>query len=331
MLVLVSAMFIIYRLGHSSQLFEIANAGQVIIPHNFLHVLYQSTIAILLLVGFESVTALGAEAKNPEKDIRRGVLISLLIQGGFCYLLQYFAANFAVGAATISSTTADGTKLTGYAAAAADPAPIGTMIKTIGDNAMGSSGTTLSLLVAVVVMLALVGTTLACLNTGVRVTFAMAKDKEMPSILGVLHGKHATPHTGIWILVAVSALLGIYGVQPAQVDNITQITLASNTGTFLVYGMTCLIAIVAFSNRHDKHWFKHYAIPGLGVLMNVAVLFGVVYLAIDSGGETATDAYKALAIVGVWIVIGVAWVVFNPSKRGHKLIDKDVARQTISV
>jgi amino acid transporter len=250
-----------------------------------------------------------------------------LIQGGFCYLLQYFAANFAVGASTISSTAPDGTKLTGYAAAAVDSAPIGTMIKTIGNNAMGGSGTSLSLIVAFVVMLALIGTTLACLNTGVRVTYAMARDKEMPSLLGSLHGKFATPHYGVWILVLVSALFGIYGVQPAQVDNITQITLASNTGTFLVYGLTCIVAIVAFSHRHDKHWFKHYTIPGLGALMNVAELFGVVYLAIKAGGESATDAYKALAMVGIWIVIGVVWVVLNPNKRGTKLIDKEAPQR----
>jgi amino acid transporter len=327
MLVLVSALFIIYRLGHSTAAFEVASAGQVIVPHNFMHVLYQSTIAILLLVGFESVTALGAEAINPEKDIRRGVLISLLIQGGFCYLLQYFAANFAVGASTISSTAPDGTKLTGYAAAAVDSAPIGTMIKTIGNNAMGGSGTSLSLIVAFVVMLALIGTTLACLNTGVRVTYAMARDKEMPSLLGSLHGRFATPHYGVWILVLVSCLFGVYGVQPAQVDNITQITLASNTGTFLVYGLTCIVAIVAFSHRRDKHWVKHYTIPGLGALMNVAELFGVVYLAIKAGGESTTDAYKALAIVGVWIVIGVVWVALNPKKRGTKLIDKEAPQR----
>ena len=82
-----------------------SNAAHVVIPHSFINMLYQSTIAILLLVGFESVTALGAEAIHPEKDIKRGVLISLAIQGGICYLIQYFAANFAVGAATISSGT----------------------------------------------------------------------------------------------------------------------------------------------------------------------------------------------------------------------------------
>ena len=49
---------------------------------------------------------------------------------------------------------------------------------------------------------------------------------------------------GIWVLVAVSAAFGAYGV--LNVDNLTQITLASNTGTFLVYGITNLICLVAF-------------------------------------------------------------------------------------
>ena len=54
----------------------------------------QATIAIFLLCGFESVTALGEEAKNPKKDIARGVLLSLTIQGLVCYLFEYFAANY---------------------------------------------------------------------------------------------------------------------------------------------------------------------------------------------------------------------------------------------
>jgi amino acid transporter len=308
-LLAVSVIFIAFRLGHSSAVWELASAGKVVIPHSFLHVIYQSTIAILLLVGFESVTALGAEAKRPDKDIKRGVLLSLIIQGGICYLIEYFAANFAAGEKTIT-----------YAKAATDPAPIGTMLTNIGNHSMGGTGTTLSLIVAITVLLALIGTTLACLNTGVRVTYSMAKDKEMPSILGLLHGDFATPHGGILVLTVVSAILGVYAATPYQVDNITQITLASNTGTFLVYGMTCLITIVAFANRHDKHPLKHYLVPGLGAFMNVAELFGVVYLAVKAGGTTATDAYKALGIVGAWIIAGAVWVALNPRMRGAKVL-----------
>jgi amino acid transporter len=318
-LVLVSILFISYRLGHGSEIYSLANAGKVIIPHSLIHVIYQSTIAILLLVGFESVTALGAEAINPEKDIKKGVLLSLIIQGGICYLFEYFAANFANGAKTATFTIAaagstPAQHLTGYSASGADPAPIGTMITNIGNQVLGHTGATVSLLVALTVLIALLGTTLACLNTGVRVTYTMAKDKEMPGILGLLHGRFATPHGGIIILTALSAAIGVYCATPYNVDNITQVTVASNTGTFLVYGMTCVIAIIAFASRHDRHPVKHYFAPGLGALMNLSLLFGVVYLAVTAGGATAKDAYKSLGIVGIWIVIGVLWVAFNPNK-----------------
>jgi amino acid transporter len=318
-LVLVSILFIAYRLGNPHQVWVFANAGKVIIPHSFIHVIYQSTIAILLLVGFESVTALGAEAIRPEKDIKKGVLLSLLIQGGICYLFEYFSANFAVGNTTNTFTVAasgstPAQHLTGFAAAGADPAPIGTMIHNIAESSLNHTGTTVSLLVALTVLIALLGTTLACLNTGVRVTYAMAKDKEMPGLLSLLHGRFATPHGGIIILTAISAAIGVYCCTPYNVDNITQITLASNTGTFLVYGLTCVIAFVAFAQRHDRHMVKHFVIPGVGALMNVAMLFGVVFLAITTGGATAKDSYKSIAIVAVWIVIGLIWVAVNPNK-----------------
>jgi amino acid transporter len=337
-LTLVSILFIAYRLGHGSEVYSLANAGKVIIPHSLMHVIYQSTIAILLLVGFESVTALGAEAINPEKDIKKGVLLSLIIQGGICYLFEYFAANFANGAKTATFTIAatgstPAQHLTGYAASGADPAPIGTMLTNVGNRMLGNSGTTVSLIVALTVLMALLGTTLACLNTGVRVTYSMAKDKEMPGLLGLLHGKFATPHGGIIILTALSAAIGVYCATPYNVDNITQVTVASNTGTFLVYGMTCVIAIVAFASRHDRHPIKHYLAPGLGALMNLAELFGVVYLAVTAGGATAKDAYKSLGIVGLWIVIGVVWVAFNPNKQHARSVveDRTAAKTPVAV
>ncbi|MCL5291315.1 MAG: APC family permease [Actinobacteria bacterium] len=298
--------------------YEMASASSIILPRNILHLIYQSTIAILLLVGFESVTALGAEAKRPEKDIKRGVLLSLAIQGGLAYLFEYFAANFVVGGATVTAVGDKGAKLAGYAAAATDSAPIGTMVKTIVNSLFGAGGQAIALLMAATVLLALIGTTLACLNTGVRVTYSMARDKEMPSILGLLHGKFATPHGGIWILTAISALFGIYGVK--TVDTLTQITLASNAGTFLVYGMTCLVAIVAFASHKDRHLVKHYVVPGAGMLMNLAMLVGIIYLGVTAGGATSTNVYIAISIVAVWIVIGAAWVALNPSMRGVKLL-----------
>jgi amino acid transporter len=310
---------ILFRLNHPHLgTYMQPNAGHILVPHSVLFVLYQSTIAILLLVGFESVTALGAEALRPEKDIRRGILLSLLIQGGICYLFEYFASNFAISDVTNAASGSGASAVAGgYPSAGASGAPIADMLKVFGDRMLGHTGTTLALIMAFTVLLALIGTTLACLNTGVRITYVMGRDKEMPGILGLLHGKYATPHGGIWILTGLSALLGIYGVH--NVDNLTQITLASNTGTFLVYGLSCLVTIIAFASRHDKHFFKHFFVPGLGLLMNVAELLGIIYLSVKAGGSTQSDTIKALLVVVLWIILGLVWVLGNPRMRGTKL------------
>ncbi|HEY5474899.1 MAG TPA: amino acid permease, partial [Candidatus Limnocylindrales bacterium] len=234
------------------------------------------------------------------------------------YMAQYFGANFVIGASTISGKTAAGQAVAGYAAAAIDSAPIGTMLTNMVNSVFGGAGTAVAVLFALTVLLALIGTTLASLNAGVRITYSMARDKEVPSILGLLHGKYATPHAGIWVLAAVSAALGVYGVY--SVDTVTQITLASNFGTFLVYGASCLITIIAFSTHKDRNVFKHYFVPGVGALMNLAELIGIVYLAVVAGGSTANDAWIAIGIVAAWIVVGIVWVVLNPATKGQKFL-----------
>ena len=326
-LLLVSVLFIWFRIAHGQAVggFERASAVHVIIPHSVIDMLYQSTIAILLLVGFESVTALGSEAVNPHRDIKRGVLISLLIQGGVCYLFEYFSANLAIGGASL--TTAAGN---GYAAAGQDAAPIGDMIKTVGNHYLGNTGQTLAILVAFTVLLALVGTALASLNTAVRITYAMSKDKEMPAVLGLLHGRFASPYGGVLVLTIVSAAFGVFGCNPYQVDNLTQITLASNLGTFIVYGATCGIALVAFASRHDRHLVKHIAIPGLGLVLNVFEMLGVLYIAVTGSGTTPGDAYKAIGVVVLWAIIGVIWVVANPHKRHAQTIVRERARRSLA-
>ena len=105
----------------------IPDAASVIAPHGFSFVLVQACIAILILVGFESVTSMGEEAKNAKRDIPRAVLLSLAIQGAFCYLFEYFGANFFLNSGYTATT------------ASASPAPIGDMMQIVGTWVFGSA------------------------------------------------------------------------------------------------------------------------------------------------------------------------------------------------
>src|SRR6202011_192526 len=108
-----SALAIWYRIANPDKAeFVFPTAPSVVLPHNIMNVLMQATVAILILVGFESCTAFGAEAKNPKRDVPRAVILALVIQGLFAYLIEYFAANYALSD-QLTSTSADGTVLTG--------------------------------------------------------------------------------------------------------------------------------------------------------------------------------------------------------------------------
>jgi amino acid transporter len=290
-------------------------ASSIVLPHNFAGMLFQSTIAILILVGFESSTALAAETKNPKRDIPRGVILSLVIQGLFAYLLEYFAANYAL---SNTLTSADGS-LKGISAAAASGAPIGDLAIQIGNAFLGGNGFAFMLVIAISVAIAILGTTLAAMNTAVRISFAMAQDKELPEVMGLLHDKYATPTAGVIILVIVSGIIGSIGVLGGVIA-LTGITLASNLGTFVLYALICGITIVAFARKVDFNFFRHAIIPILGLIVNVVMVIAIFVIGFMSGGATAQSTALSLWIGGGWLLISVLYFVISSSKKGQAIL-----------
>jgi amino acid transporter len=320
-----------------------SSAASVIAPHNFSWLFVQACIAILCLVGFESVSSMAEEAKNPKKDIARAIILSLVIQGAVCYLIEYFCANYFLN--------------NGYTMpnAGASSAPIGDMMKIVGTWAFGSAkaGTAFMLVQAFTVFLALIGTTLACLNTGARVTYAMGRDEEMGAHFGLLHEKNLTPHRAIWTLGVLSIFIGIItvavylgGTTPSALDKhnlwysfgifapetyaaipntFVIMTLICNFGTFLLYMTTCIVAIVAFKEHHSFHGFKHMVVPIFGVLANfLCMLFYLIGpLQINGTSLVAGMSYKepyiALGVVALWGVWGAIYLV-RRSKAANKAI-----------
>jgi len=314
----------------------------VIAPHGFSFVLVQACIAILILVGFESVTSMGEEARNAKRDIPRAVLLSLVIQGAFCYLFEYFGANYFLNSG-YTMTTASGS-----------PAPIGDMMQIVGTWLFGSAqgGWWFMFIQALTVFLALIGTTLACMNTGARVTYAMGRDDELAGNLGVLHTKNLTPHVAIWTLAIISVVIGIFGVSlyfcggaalsedtiktlPHNLwysfgiiphdtaANIPQslliIALASNFGTFLLYMMTCIVTIVAFREHHTFHGFKHMVVPVFGLLANLLCMLFYLVGPFSVTGMSWKEPYFALGIAAVWGVYGAIYF-FTTSKKKAKSV-----------
>lgn len=315
-------------------------AGSVVHPHGFSYIFIQACIAILILVGFESVTAMGEEARNAKRDIPIAVILSLAIQGLFCYFIEYFAANYFLNSGYTMSQ------------AGASTAPVGDMMKIVGTWLFGSpeAGWWFMFIQAISVFLALVGTTLSCLSTGARVTYAMGRDEEVPAHFGMVHGKTLTPHRAIWTLATISAIIGIVSVvlnycgPMAQSDdtvnglpknlwysfgifkNATALnlpcsllvtTLISNFGTFLLYMMTCLTAIMAFKEHHTFSGFKHFVIPVFGLIANLGCMLFYLVGPFTVAGMSWKEPFWALGICLVWGGYGAVYFV-KASKAKNK-------------
>jgi basic amino acid/polyamine antiporter, APA family len=316
------------------------NAKSVVGVHKISWVFIQATVAILILVGFESVTAMGGEAKNPTKHIPIAVIASLLIQGLACYLFEYFAANYFLNS--------------GYTmqSAAGSAAPIGDMMIIVGDGLLGQGhGKYFMLVEAFTVFLALIGTTLSCMNTGARVTYAMGRDDEAPEHFGMLHAKSLSPRRAIWTLAFISAAIGCVAVSLVFADasaptdatiaalphdvfsnvgylshdtlaklpnSLLTITLTSNFGTFILYALSCFLCIVAFSHRPDRSILRHVLIPGFGLIANlICMAFYVIGPFFNLG--TKLEPLCALGISGLWGLYG-AWYFVRSSKKKGKAI-----------
>jgi amino acid transporter len=320
-----------------------ADAKSVVSPHAFSYVIIQACIAILILVGFESVTAMGEEARNAKRDIPRAVILSLLIQGVFCYLIEYFAANYFIN---------NGYQISNALGSAA---PVGDMMVIVGTWMFGSvaAGRAFMLVQALTVFLALIGTTLSCMATGARVTYAMGRDREVPEHFGILHGDKLTPHRAIWTLAAISAVVGIASIifnfaGPAALsDDIIKalpqniwysfgiyshdlaakipqsllvITLMSNFGTFLLYMMTCVVAMMAFSEHHTFNTFKHVAVPVFGLVANLLCMLFYVVGPFFIPGMSPKEPFVALGLVALWGIYGLVYFARSSKAKGQAIV-----------
>jgi len=314
------------------------NAKSVVRMHNFGWMFVQATIAILILVGFESVTSMGGEAKNAKRDVPIAVIVSLLVQGCFCYLFEYFAANYVLNSGYTMQN------------AASSAAPIGDLMILVGDTLFGKGhGRIFMLIEAATVFLALIGTTLSCMNTGARVTYAMGKDKEMPDSMGALHSTNLTPHRAIWALAVISAIVGCltvvmyFGDGSAPADTAIQalphgfwssfgytthdkmaalpnsfltMTLASNFGTFLLYMLSCFTCIVCFHGHPQFSFFRHLVIPLFGLLANLACM-GFYLVGPFMGYGTKMEPLLALGIAIVWALYGGVYFLRASKMKGR--------------
>jgi amino acid transporter len=224
------------------------------------------------------------------------------------------------------------------------------MMIIVGDQVFGQGhGRAFMLIEAFTVFLALIGTTLSCMNTSARVTYAMGKDNEVPEHFGLLHSENLTPHRAIWILAVISAIVGCIAVAVPFGDGfaptdatikalpagfwstfgysthdklaalpctLTLVALASNFGTFLLYALSCITCIVGFHNHPMFNPLKHLLIPVFGLVANL-VCMAFYLIGPFMGYGTKMEPFGALAIAGIWAIYGGIYFISSSKRTGR--------------
>jgi APA family basic amino acid/polyamine antiporter len=227
-------------------------------------------IIFLAYVGFDAISTVAQESKNPQRDMPIGILGSLII-----VTILYISVSLVL------------TGMVNYKMLnVPDPIAVG----------INSAGAQLFWLRPVIKIGAIAGmsSVILVLLTGMpRILYTMSLDGLLPSFMGKVHKKYRTPHITTIIVGSIVAIIA--GLFP--IDLIAEMV---SIGTLLAFAMVCVSILVLRVRRPDMH--RPFKTPLVWVV-GITGILGCLYLMTSLPMSTWIR-------LGVWTLIGIAIYFF---------------------
>jgi APA family basic amino acid/polyamine antiporter len=231
-------------------------------------------IIFLAFVGFDAVSTVAQESKNPQRDMPIGILGSLAI-----VTVLYISVSLVL------------TGMVNYQLLnVPDPIAVG----------IDSAGQKLFWLRPIIKVGAIAGmsSVILVLITGMpRILYTMSIDGMLPPFMGRVHKKYRTPHITTIIVGAIIAVIS--GLFP--IDLIAELV---SIGTLLAFTMVCISVVILRIKRPDMH--RPFKVP-IVYFVAAAGAIGCVYLMTSLPVSTWIR-------LGIWTVIGLAIYFFYGMK-----------------
>jgi APA family basic amino acid/polyamine antiporter len=227
------------------------------------------------------VSTAAEEAKNPQRDLPIGILLTLFI----CTILYISVAVVLTG-------------LVPWQSVLDDAAPVVNALKRIGDqtHSIGLHWTRLAVLFGA--MLGMISSLLVFQLGQARVWFAMSRDGLLPKIFGHVHPRFRTPDIATWI---AGFAVGI----PAGLFDIGTLANLSNIGTLFAFVLVSLGVLIL--RYRDPNRRRSFRAPGGPVVPILSVAFCLLLM---MGLEIETWIRFF-----VWLAIGL--VIYFSYSRHH--------------
>ena len=210
-------------------------------------VLRGAGVIFFAFIGFDAVSTAAQEARNPQRDMPRGIMISLVV----CTVLYIAVALVLTGIVRYDKLNV--------------PAPI-----ALGVDSMGLPW--LRPIIKLGAIAGLSSTMLVMLLGQPRIFFSMSRDGLLPPLFGKIHKKFKTPYiTTIVTGLVVATVAGLF-----PIATLTQLT---SMGTLLAFVMVSLGVLVlrrvdpAAPRPFKTPWMPY--VPILGALICLAQMFGL--------------------------------------------------------
>jgi basic amino acid/polyamine antiporter, APA family len=251
-------------------------------------VLRGAGVIFFAYIGFDAVSTSAQEARNPQRDMPRGILGSLAI----CTVLFVLVSGVMVG-------------LVPYKAMLNQAAPLVLTIEAAADRSVGtplqSTMSVVKVLVTVGGLAALSSVMVVMMLAQPRIFLSMSRDGLLPAWAGRVHPRFHTPHISTVVTGIVVALAA--GFTPIG-------TLGSlvSIGTLMAFVIVSLGVIVLRRTRPDLE--RPFRMPWVPVL---PLLSAAISLTLMLGLPRAT--WERLII---WMVVGIA-LYFGYGRRHSRL------------
>jgi len=207
-------------------------------------VLTGAAIVFFTYIGFDSVSTAAEECKNPQSDLPKGIMWTLIV----CAALYAGVALVLTGIAPYKTLNND--------------APVANALKALGlDNlrAIVTSGA----------LLGMISSLLVFQYGQARIWFAMSRDKLLPGLFSRVHPKFQTPHISTWI---AGFVVGI----PAGLWDIDTFAELSNIGTLFAFVLVSLGVIVLRRNQPERP--RSFRVPLVPLFPIISIVCCVVLM-----------------------------------------------------
>lgn len=234
--------------------------------YGFSGILRGAGLVFFAFIGFDAISTLAQEARNPQKDMPKGMLGSL----GICTIVYIIVALVLTGIVSYTKLSV--------------PDPI-----AVGVDALGTNFLWLRFVIKIAILAGLSSVVLVMLLGQARVFYAMSQDGLLPPLFGKVHPKFQTPFFNT-ILITLCAMV-IAGLFPVGI--LGQIT---TMGALLAFAIVCFGVLILRHTQPLLHRpFKTPLVPWIPLLGTLSCVVQMVFLQ----GTTWVQFI-------IWMLIGIS-------------------------